>query len=150
VKNGLGGVGLFPAASSSAFILDAKSELESNPNEAIVAHMQVLIHTVSNSRFPDLDPGSVTETGSPPNSVTIQFIFYASLATLLFAVFLAMLEKLWVNRSIQDAEGLLHTRVVTDSGNWTESRSDTSASPPRASLKRFETQNGWTRDYWLV
>jgi len=61
------------------------------------AYMRILIHAVDNSLYTDADPNSTAWTGPPPEIVTIQSLLYASLATSLFAAFLAMLGKQWVS-----------------------------------------------------
>ena len=96
--------GLFSAV-SSAFITSVQSKLEPDPNEMTAAYMQILIHTMNNTLFPDADPSSVTWTGPPPKIVAVQSLLYASLATSLFAAFLAMLGKQWVNRYIRNRGG---------------------------------------------
>ena len=96
--------GLFSAV-SSAFIIDVQSKLEPDPNEATAAYMQILIHAVNGSLFPNVDPGSVTWTGPPPEVVTVQCLLYSSLATSLFASFLAMLGKQWTNRYLRNHGG---------------------------------------------
>jgi len=55
--------------------------------------------------LPDANSGSVTWTGPPPEIVTVQSLLYASLATSLFAPFLAMLGKQWVNRYLRNRGG---------------------------------------------
>ena len=69
------------------------------------AYMQILIHAVNNSLFPDADPDAITWNGPPPEIVTVQSLLYASLATSLFAAFLAMLGKQWVNRYLRNRGG---------------------------------------------
>jgi len=69
------------------------------------AYMRILIHTMNNSLFPDTDPSSTTWTGPPPEIVTVQSLLYASLTTSLFAAFLAMLGKQWVNRYLRNRGG---------------------------------------------
>jgi len=96
--------GLFSAV-SSAFIVDVQSNLKEDPNEMTAAYMQIMIHTMNGSLFPDADPGSVAWTGPPPEIVTVQSLLYASLATSLFAAFLAMLGKQWVNRYLRNRGG---------------------------------------------
>jgi len=95
--------GLFSAV-SSAFIIDDQSKLEPDPNEMTAAYMQILIHVVNGSLFPDADPGAITWTG-PPEIVTVQSPLYASLATSFFTAFVAMLGKQWVNRYIRNHGG---------------------------------------------
>jgi hypothetical protein len=96
--------GLFSAV-SSAFIIDVQSKLEPDPNEMTAAYMQILIHAVNGSLFPDANPGAVTWAGPPPEIITVQSLLYASLATSLFAAFLAMLGKQWVNRYLRNRGG---------------------------------------------
>ena len=67
--------------------------------------MQILIHIINNSLFLDVDPGSVTRTGLPPEIVTIQSTLYASLATSLLAASLAMFGKQWVNLYVRNHGG---------------------------------------------
>jgi hypothetical protein len=67
--------------------------------------MQILIHAVNSSLFPDADPGAIAWTGPPPEIVTVQSLLYASLVTSLFAAFLAMLGKQWVNRYLRNHGG---------------------------------------------
>ena len=69
------------------------------------AYMRILIRTMNNSLFPDADPDSATWTGPPPEIVTVQSLLYASLTTSLFAAFLAMLGKQWVNRYLRNRGG---------------------------------------------
>lgn len=96
--------GLFSAV-SSAFIIDIQSKLEPDPNDATVAYMQVLIHAVNSSLFPNADLNATSWTGPPPGIVIVQSLLYASLATSLFAAFLAMLGKQWVNRYLRSRGG---------------------------------------------
>ena len=69
------------------------------------AYMQILIHAVNGSLFPNADPSAITWTGPPPGIVTVQSLLYASLATSLFASFIAMLGKQWVNRYLRNRGG---------------------------------------------
>ena len=69
------------------------------------AYMQILIHAVNDSLFPDVDPAAAVWTGPPPEIVTVQSLLYASVATSLFAAFLAMLGKQWVNRYLRNRGG---------------------------------------------
>ena len=68
-------------------------------------YMQILIHTMNGSLFPNVDPNSVSWTGPPPEIVTVQSLLYASLAISLFAAFLAMLGKQWVTRYLRNRGG---------------------------------------------
>ncbi|KAF9781579.1 hypothetical protein BJ322DRAFT_231757 [Thelephora terrestris] len=96
--------GLFSAV-SSAFIIDVQSNLQPNPNAMTAAYLQILIHNMNNTLFPDADPSSTTWTGPPPEIVNVQSLLYSSLATSLFAAFIAMLGKQWVNRYIRKQGG---------------------------------------------
>jgi len=96
--------GLFSAV-SSAFIINVQPKLEPDPNERAAAYMEILIHAVNASLFPNVDPNVDRWTGPPPEIVTVQSLLYASLATSLFAAFLAMLGKQWVSRYIQNRGG---------------------------------------------
>jgi len=69
------------------------------------AYMRILIHAVNSSLYADVDPNSTTWTGPPPEIVTIQSLLYASLATSLFAAFLAMLGKQWVGWYLRNRGG---------------------------------------------
>jgi len=96
--------GLFSAVSAT-FVASVQPKLEPDPNEMTAAYMQILIHTMNNSLFPDVDPSSVAWTGPPPEIITVQSLLYASLATSLFAAFLAMLGKHWVSRYLRNHGG---------------------------------------------
>ena len=69
------------------------------------AYMRTLIHTLNNSLFPDADPSSSAWIAPPPDIVTVQSLLYASLTTSLFAAFVAMLGKQWVNRYLRNRGG---------------------------------------------
>ena len=69
------------------------------------AYMRILIHTMNNSLFPDADPNSATWTGPPSEIITVQSLLYASLTASLFAAFIAMLGKQWVNRYLRNHGG---------------------------------------------
>ena len=68
-------------------------------------YMQILIHTMNNTLFPDADPSSTAWTGPPREIVVVQSLLYASLAISLFAAFLAMLGKQWINRYLRNCDG---------------------------------------------
>ena len=67
--------------------------------------MQILIHAVNASLFPDTIPDTTAWAGPPRKIVTVQSLLYASLATSLFAAFFAMLGKQWVNRYLRNRGG---------------------------------------------
>jgi hypothetical protein len=85
-------VGLFSAV-SSAFVIDVQSNLQPNPNALTAAYLQILIHNTNNTLFPDADPSSTIWTRPPAGIVNVQSLLYSSLATSLFAAFIAMLSK---------------------------------------------------------
>jgi len=60
---------------------------------------------MNNSLFPDANANSTAWTGPPPGIVAAQSLLYASLTTSLFAAFLAMLGKQWVNRYLRNRGG---------------------------------------------
>ena len=96
--------GLFSAV-SSAFVIDVQSKLEPDPNDMTAAYMKILIHAMNASLFPDADPDAIAWTGPAPGVVTVQALLYASLITSLFAAFVAVLGKQWVNRYIRNHGG---------------------------------------------
>ena len=63
--------------------------------------MQILIHTMNASLFPEVDLNAASWTGPPPGIVTVQSLLYTSLATSLFAAFLAMFGKQWINHYLR-------------------------------------------------
>ena len=67
--------------------------------------MQILIHTMNASLFPNVDPNVTPWAGPPPEIVTVQSLLYASLAISLFAAFLATLGKQWVSRYLRNRGG---------------------------------------------
>ena len=96
--------GLFSAV-SSAFIIDVQPNLQSDSNDMTTAYMRILIHTMNESLFPDADQLATVWTGPSVEIVTVLCLLYASLATSLFAAFVAMLGKQWVNRYIRNHGG---------------------------------------------
>ena len=69
------------------------------------AYVQILIHAANSSLFPNANPNSVTWTGPPPETITVQSLLYASLTTSLLVAFLAMLGKQWVNQYLRNRGG---------------------------------------------
>ena len=57
------------------------------------------------SLFPDAIPEAAAWAGPPHGIVTVQSLLYASLASSLFAAFLAMLGKKWMNRYLRNRGG---------------------------------------------
>jgi len=60
--------------------------------------MQVLLHTLNVSLYPDVAPPPATWSGPDHGVLVVQCLLYASFATSLFAAFVAMLGKQWLNR----------------------------------------------------
>jgi len=67
--------------------------------------MQILIHAVNSSLYPHADPNTTTPTDPPSRIVAVQSLLYASLSTSLFAAFIAMLGKQWINRYLRNRGG---------------------------------------------
>jgi len=67
--------------------------------------VRILIHAVNNLLSPDADPDSATWTGPPPEITTVQPSLYTNLATSLFAAFLVMIGKQWINRYLRNLGG---------------------------------------------
>ena len=65
------------------------------------AYMQILIHAINSSLLPNVNSNVASWTGPPPGIVTVQSLLYTSLATSLFAAFLAMFGKQWINRYLR-------------------------------------------------
>ena len=90
--------GLFSAI-TSAFIVEVNSELQPDPNQESAALLCVILYNMNNTTFGDNVPTIPQPwTGPPPAIAQVQAILYASLAASLFAAFLAMLSKQWLNR----------------------------------------------------
>ena len=89
--------GLFSAV-TSAFIIEAQSHLQPNPNDETAALLRVLIHKIDDTTFGNDPPALPQWTGPPHAMVQVQAILYASLAASLLSAFLAMLGKQWLSR----------------------------------------------------
>ena len=63
--------------------------------------MQVLLHTLNASLYPDIAPPPTTWSGPDSRIVLVQCLLYASLAISLFAAFVAMLGKQWLDRFVR-------------------------------------------------
>ena len=89
--------GLFSAV-TSAFIIEVNSELQPDPNQESAA-LHVILYNMNNTTFGDNVPTIPQPwTGPPPAIAQVQAILYASLAASLFAAFMVMLSKQWLNR----------------------------------------------------
>ena len=90
--------GLFSAV-TSAFIIEVNSQFQPDPNQETAALLRVILYNMNNTTFGDNIPTlPQPQTGPPRVIVKAQAILFASLAALLFAAFLAMLGKQWLNR----------------------------------------------------
>lgn len=69
------------------------------------AYMRILIHAVDDSLFTDAHPDSTHWSDPPPGIVTTQSLLYASLATSLFAAYLATLGKQWISWYLRNRGG---------------------------------------------
>ena len=83
---------------TSVFIIEVNSQLKPDPNEDSAALLRVLIHKMDNTTFGDDVPTVPRWAGPPCAIVHVQAILFASLAASLFASFLAVLGKQWLNR----------------------------------------------------
>jgi len=89
--------GLFSAV-TSAFIIQVHSQLQPDPNEETAALLRVLIHTADKTIFGDNAPSLPQPWTGPPRAIVqVQAILYVSIGASLFAAFLAMLGKQWLN-----------------------------------------------------
>ena len=74
-------------------------QLQPDPSDVTAAYMQLLIHTLNSTLFPQANPDSATSLPGPSSKIVVaQAILYASLATSLLAAFFATLGKQWINR----------------------------------------------------
>ena len=93
--------GLFSAV-SAAFVVGVQSSLQPDPSESTAIYMQVLLHTLNASLYPDIEPPPTTWSGPDRHIVLFQCLLYASLAISLFAAFVAMLGKQWLDRFVRN------------------------------------------------
>jgi len=100
--------GLFSAV-SSAFVIEVQSKLEPAYDEMNAAYMRFLIYSINNSAFAT-PPNLPTWNGPSEEIVVASNLLYASLATSLFAAFVAMLGKQWVNRYTRNKGGSIVER----------------------------------------
>ena len=89
--------GLFSAV-TSAFISLVQPQLQPDSGDETASLLRVLIYKTDNTTFGNNIPTLPQWTGPPPIMVQVQSLLYASLVTSLFAAFLAMLGKQWLNR----------------------------------------------------
>ena len=90
--------GLFSAV-TSAFIIEVNSQFQPDPNQETAALLRVVLYNMNKTTFGDSIPALPQPWNGPPRMVVeVQAILFASLAASLFAAFLAMLGKQWLNR----------------------------------------------------
>lgn len=94
---------------SSAFVIEVQSKLEPAYDEMNAAYMRFLIYSINNSAFAT-PPNLPTWNGPSEEIVVATNLLYASLATSLFAAFVAMLGKQWVNRYTRNKGGSIVER----------------------------------------
>ena len=82
----------------SAFIIHIQPELRPDPNQETAALLRVLIQKVDNAAFGGAVPPLPQWSGPPRAIVQVQALLYAGLTTSIFAVWLAILGKQWLNR----------------------------------------------------
>ena len=90
------------SAVSAAFVVDVQSSLQPDPNQSTAVYMQVLLHTLNSSLYPDIEPPPTTWSGPDRRIVLVQCLLYASLAISLFAAFVAMLGKQWLDYFVRN------------------------------------------------
>ena len=90
------------SAVSAAFVVGVQSSLQPDPSESTAIYMQVLLHTLNASLYPDIEPPPTTWSGPDRHVVLFQCLLYASLAISLFAAFVAMLGKQWLDRFVRN------------------------------------------------
>ena len=102
--------GLFSAV-SSAFVIDAHSNLQPDPNEQSAAILRAILLTLNQSAIPGETP-TVPPVQQDPLSeiVTVTCLMYASLLISLLAAFVAMLGKQWLNRYLRNSGGSMIER----------------------------------------
>ena len=83
---------------TSAFIIQVGSQLQQDPNEETAALLRVILYQLNKTAFDGNVPPVPKWSGPPRTIVQVQAILYASLAASLFAAFLAVLGKQWLNR----------------------------------------------------
>ena len=88
------------SAVTAAFIVLVHAEFQPNPNDETNALLRIMIQNMHNTTFDGQIPTITPWTGPPRTTVHVQTILVASLCVSLFAAFLAMLGKQWLNRCI--------------------------------------------------
>ena len=97
--------GLFSAV-SSAFVIDAQSKLEPDPNDQTAILLRAILLTLNQSAIQNETPIVPPVQQDPPTEiVTATGLMYASLLISLLAAFIAMLSKQWLNRYLRHAGG---------------------------------------------
>ena len=83
-------------------MVGVQSSLQPDPSQSTAIYMQVLLHTLNASLYPDIEPPPTTWSGPDRHVVLFQCLLYASLAISLFAAFVAMLGKQWLDRFVRN------------------------------------------------
>jgi len=102
--------GLFSAV-SSAFVIDVQSKLQLDPGDQSVAYLHAILLALNQSAVPgEQVDAPFTWTGPPQEIVHVSNLLYASLLISLFAAFIAMLGKQWLNRYLRHVGGSMTER----------------------------------------
>ena len=88
--------GLFSAVTST-FIAQVQPQLQPDSGDETATLLRVLIYKIDNTTFGSDIPTLPQWAGPPRTIVQVQAILYASLVISLFAAFLAMVGKQWLN-----------------------------------------------------
>jgi len=96
---------------SSAFVIDVQSKLRPDSSERSEAYLRAILLSLNRSIIPNEDPAAPPAWNGPPTGiVTTVDLLYTSLLMSLFAAFVAMLGKLWLNRYLRHAGGSMIER----------------------------------------
>ena len=99
------------SAVSSAFLIDIQSKLEPDPNEQSAALLRAILFTLNQSALPAETATVPPIHEDPPDEiVTVSGLMYASLFISLFAAFIAVLGKQWLNRYLRNTGGSIEER----------------------------------------
>ena len=99
------------SAVSSAFLIDIQSKLEPDPNEQSAALLRAILFTLNQSALPAETATVPPIHEDPPDEiVTVTGLMYASLFISLFAAFIAVLGKQWLNRYLRNTGGSMVER----------------------------------------
>ena len=102
--------GLFSAV-SSAFVLDVQSSLQPDSGKKLETYLQAILLTLNPTIPLDEIPAAPPDRDDPPEGIFgASGLLYASLLVSLFAAFVAMLGKQWLNRYLRHSGGSITER----------------------------------------